>query len=71
MKAKTDIYMWVLAIFTVTVLVGLAWFIWHLAAGLEWYYRLAWVFGLFGVGAAFTWASEHGFEAIPVKIINK
>lgn len=70
MKVKITTYEWFLNIFTLSVLGGLAYLIWSLAAGLEWYWKFAWVVGLFSAGGLLCLACANGFGAQAVFIIN-
>ena len=67
---KFDYYLLFLNIFLLSVLGGLAYLIWALGAGLPWYMRLAFVFGLFGLGGLLSWACAHGFGAQVVVIME-
>ncbi len=70
MKVKITPYKIVLNVFLLSVLGGLAYFIWICGSGLPWYYRLASVVGLFSVGALALWLSSLGFGATAVYVIN-
>ncbi|MFA7405202.1 MAG: hypothetical protein WC007_14500 [Pelobacteraceae bacterium] len=70
MKVKISCYEIFLNIFMLSVLGGLAYFIWALGAGQEWYWRLAWIIGLFGAGALLSWLASRGFGTVPVYVVN-
>lgn len=70
MNVKITPYELFLNIFVLAVLVGLGYFIWACGAGLEWYWRLSWIAGLFSAGTLLSWACAHGFGATAVYVIN-